>query len=137
MLAAELDRSHSFSLSTLFSRTLRKHVRMYVCTRDNTRGILTLQEVVLLQLCRSIVESGPDLFSVHGLNPNAPFRYIVCNKGSFEKTALSYCDDDHNVEIVQANLIYKGRGRRRKGGLSQGCRGSCSVTTRLETAVQP
>eukprot|EP00903_Cladosiphon_okamuranus_P016250 g14988.t1 len=34
------------------------------------------EEVVLLQLCQSIVESGPDLFSLHGLNPNAPFSFL-------------------------------------------------------------
>lgn len=38
------------------------------------------QEVEILKLCKSIVEDGPDLFSLHKPSVDAPFRYIcMCN----------------------------------------------------------
>lgn len=41
----------------------------------------TNQHVELLKLCQSIVEHGPDLFSLHNATIDAPFRYGARKKG--------------------------------------------------------
>ncbi|CAM9298097.1 unnamed protein product [Ectocarpus sp. 8 AP-2014] len=44
--------------------------------RKRKQEQLLREEVSILELCKSIVERGPDLFSVHGLHTTAPFRFL-------------------------------------------------------------
>lgn len=43
---------------------------------SNLRPIAVEQEVEILKLCKSIVEDGPDLFSLHKPSVDAPFRCV-------------------------------------------------------------
>ncbi|CAM9564300.1 unnamed protein product [Ectocarpus sp. 13 AM-2016] len=44
--------------------------------RKRKQEQLLREEVSILELCKSIVEHGPDLFSVHGFHTTAPFRFL-------------------------------------------------------------
>ncbi|CAM9826647.1 unnamed protein product [Ectocarpus fasciculatus] len=44
--------------------------------RKRKQEQLLREEVSILELCKSIVEHGPDLFSIHGSHTTAPFRFL-------------------------------------------------------------
>lgn len=54
----------------ILSRVLQRSIDGYTCT------FACAQEVETLLLYKSIVEEGPDLFSLHRVDIEAPFRYV-------------------------------------------------------------
>lgn len=67
------------SLSALLLSRIRANMpllRWNLCARVHDYVVnIVSQEVEVLKLCKSIVEDGPDLFSLHKPSVDAPFRY--------------------------------------------------------------